>query len=299
MRATYPTRLTGALGAVPRQTPIAPAADGPLSAAQRRRYVERGFLILPDLIDQARCAAVAAELQRMRAAAEAGEAPGHIRTTFEHDQDALRTLWSPHRHPELGELHRDPGLLGAAEQLLGGAVYIHQSRINFQPPGVGQGFYWHQDFEAWHAEDGMPRPTVCSALIMLEPSRAWNGALMVVPGSHRSLLQTPGPTPPENWTRSLSDPRIGFGAIPTASLRAAIEEGGVEYCEGEVGTVVLFDGLLIHGSHGNISPFGRSTAFFVYNRTDNRLGAPFAAPGPRPEHLAARDPEASRPVTAR
>jgi hypothetical protein len=47
-------------------------------------------------------------------------------------------------------------VVGPARQLLGSDVYVHQSRVNFKPGFNGQDFYWHSDFETWHAEDGMP-----------------------------------------------------------------------------------------------------------------------------------------------
>jgi ectoine hydroxylase len=52
----------------------------------------------------------------------------------------------------------------------------------------------------------------------------------------------------------------------------------------------------MHGSNGNITPYPRSNAFFVYNAVDNRIGAPFARVSPRPEFVAAR--RHARPLTA-
>jgi ectoine hydroxylase len=53
--------------------------------------------------------------------------------------------------------------------------------------------------------------------------------------------------------------------------------------------VVFFDSNMMHGSNGNITPFARSNAFFVYNHVDNALVAPFAAATPRPPHVAHRE----------
>ncbi len=55
--------------------------------------------------------------------------------------------------------------------------------------------------------------------------------------------------------------------------------------------MVFFDSNLMHGSNGNITPFARSNAFFVYNRVDNALEAPYAAAAPRPPHIAHREVE--------
>jgi ectoine hydroxylase len=45
----------------------------------------------------------------------------------------------------------------------------------------------------------------------------------------------------------------------------------------------------MHGSNGNITPFPRSNVFVVFNSVDNVLEDPYAAPAPRPSHIAARD----------
>jgi ectoine hydroxylase len=51
----------------------------------------------------------------------------------------------------------------------------------------------------------------------------------------------------------------------------------------------MFDCNVMHGSAGNITPYPRCNLFVVYNSVDNTLVAPFAAPAPRPEHVASRD----------
>ena len=44
----------------------------------------------------------------------------------------------------------------------------------------------------------------------------------------------------------------------------------------------------MHGSSGNITPMGRTSAFLVYNSVENELVEPFGAEAPRPEHIATR-----------
>jgi ectoine hydroxylase len=44
----------------------------------------------------------------------------------------------------------------------------------------------------------------------------------------------------------------------------------------------------MHGSNGNITPYPRANAFFVYNAASNRLQAPFGVKKPRPSFVAAR-----------
>merc|ERR1711974_210396 len=79
----------------------------------------------------------------------------------------------------------------------------HQSRINFQPPFVGTGFRPHSDSETWMSEDGLPGQRACSAVVFLEENRPQNGALMVIPGSHKRFITVAGETPENNWESSL------------------------------------------------------------------------------------------------
>ena len=82
----------------------------------------------------------------------------------------------------IAELVRDPRILDRARQILGSDVYVHQSRVNYMPGFTGKGFYWHSDFETWHAEDGMPSPRAVSISLALTDNYPFNGGLMVMPG---------------------------------------------------------------------------------------------------------------------
>ena len=77
-----------------------------------------------------------------------------------------------------------------------------------------------------------------------------------------------------------------------ASLSKMAATYGIDHAAGAAGTVILFDCNTLHGSNGNITPFARSNAFFVYNAWSNRLQAPFAAKAPRPGFLSERAPDA-------
>ncbi|MDZ4136369.1 MAG: phytanoyl-CoA dioxygenase family protein, partial [Paracoccaceae bacterium] len=99
-----------------------------------------------------------------------------------------------------------------------------------------------------------------------------------------------GETPRNNHESSLKKQEIG---VPSqGSLTKMAEAHGIDHAAGSAGTVILFDCNTLHGSNGNITPFARSNAFFVYNAWSNRLQAPFAAQAPRPAFLSERAPEA-------
>ena len=180
----------------------------------------------------------------------------------------------------------DPEILALVQQILGGDVYIHQSRINDKRGFQGSGFYWHSDFETWHCEDGMPRMRALSASLMLTDNNEFNGPLMLLPGSHKYFVPCMGKTPPENWKNSLKAQSIGVPDRETLAKLA--DEHGICAPKGPAGSLLLFDCNILHASNENMSPWPRSNLFFVYNSVENRLTRPFAAPAPRPEYLGAR-----------
>jgi ectoine hydroxylase len=199
----------------------------------------------------------------------------------------LRSVFAMHELSErFNELTRTPRLLGIARQLLGGDVYLHQSRINDKFSFQGSGFNWHSDFETWHAEDGMPRMRALSVSIMLTDNNEFNGPLMLIPGSHQYFLPCVGETPAHNWKDSLKSQRVG---VPeTEDVKALAEIGGIQAPKGPPGSMLLFECNTLHASNANLSPWPRANLFFVYNSVDNPLASPYAAPSPRPPFLASR-----------
>jgi ectoine hydroxylase len=166
-------------------------------------------------------------------------------------------------------------------------VYVHQSRLNYKPGFQGKEFYWHSDFETWHAEDGMPRMRALSMSVLLAENTPNNGPLMLIPGSHRTFLSCVGATPEDHYKMSLK--RQEYGVPDETNLAELAFSKGIVAPVGKPGTVIVFDCNMMHGSNGNITPFPRANAFLVYNAVSNRLEAPFAAAKPRPPFIAARE----------
>ena len=259
--------------------------DGPLSRAQLDGYSERGFVVLPDLFAPGEIAALADECAQRAAAADRSRDD----VVTEPGGDSVRSLFRLHRDcPAVQRLAADRRLAEAARQILGGEVYIHQSRVNFKPPFEGKAFPWHSDFETWHIEDGMPAPRALSASVLLTRNTEHNGPLLVIPGSHRRYVRCVGRTPSDHFRQSLRSQ--SYGVPDRAALTTLVEAGGVSSITGGAGTAVLFDCNLMHGSAGNITPLPRHNVFMVYNSAANRLVAPFGGTPPRPLFLAERDP---------
>ncbi|MDX2375486.1 ectoine hydroxylase [Microbacterium sp. LRZ72] len=283
----YPTRLATAHDPVQRPHPTVwgSAGDGPFDAVDLQAHEERGFSILDDFISADEVAAYNAELTRMSSDPALQSDP---RLITEKKTGEVRSVFEVQAFSEqLAALARDPRLLDRARQLLGSDVYLHQTRVNYMPGFKGSGFYWHSDFETWHAEDGMPAPRAVSCSIALTDNYPFNGGLMVMPGSHRTYVPSVGETPDNNHESSLKEQEVG---VPSqAAVTVMAERHGIEQFTGKAGSALWFDSNIMHGSGNNITPYPRSNVFMVFNSVENALVEPFAAREPRPTYIANRD----------
>lgn len=283
----YPTRLREARDPLDRPHPAVwgDASDGPLSKEALEQHEARGFTILDDFISADEVTLYTNELDRLSSDPSLNDDERVIR---ERETGAVRSIFEVQKVSELiREFSRDERLLSRARQILGSDVYLHQTRINFMPGFKGTGFYWHSDFETWHAEDGMPIPRAVSCSIALTDNYPFNGGLMVMPGSHKKFISSVGETPENNHESSLKAQEVGVPSEDDITMLAA--EYGIDQFTGRAGSALWFDSNIMHGSGNNITPFPRSNLFFVFNSVENTLEDPYAAPAPRPEYIANRD----------
>ncbi|WP_337820026.1 ectoine hydroxylase [Amycolatopsis sp. A1MSW2902] len=278
----YRTRVDGPAPLVGRTDP---AVWGKTDSPMLRRFDADGYTIIDELLSPAEAADLVSEIERLESDPDLR---CDERVVIEKKSDRVRSIFEVHRiSPSIEKLVRDERVAGLARQVLGSEVYLHQSRVNYMPGFDGAGFYWHSDFETWHAEDGMPLPRAVSLSIALTENLPYNGSLMVIPGSHRVFVPCRGETPDEHYRESLREQRIG---VPSEEHVAELASGrGIAQFTGRPGSALLFDSNVMHGSANNITPFRRSNVFLVFNSVENVLGAPYAASAPRPAHIAARD----------
>ncbi|MFF5808348.1 ectoine hydroxylase [Streptomyces sp. NPDC012746] len=286
----YPSRgtaetLTERCDPVVWRPPVGRAAPGPLSRTEIASYERDGFVSTEDLVTPAEVEAFRAEMHRLIDDPVLRE---DERTVIEPDWREVRSIFEIHKLSRVfADLVRDERLAGRARQILGSDVYVHQSRVNVKPGFRGSGFYWHSDFETWHAEDGLPRMRALSVSIALTDNRDTNGSLMIMPGSHRTFVGCAGATPADNYKTSLRMQEAGTPGDQALAEMAV--RHGIRLFTGRAGSATWFDSNCMHGSGSNITPFPRSNLFIVFNSVENTPAEPFAAPGRRPGFIAARD----------
>lgn len=284
----YPTRLSAGEPQLldrPDPTVWGSEADGPFDGDGLAVHAGNGYTILEGLITPAEVQAYWQELVRL---SSDRSLKSDERAVTEKSSGEVRSIFEVHRISELiNGLARDPRILDRAQQLLGSEVYLHQTRVNYMPGFRGNGFYWHSDFETWHAEDGMPRPRAVSCSIALTDNYPYNGGLMVMPGSHRTYVQCLGETPEDHYKASLKEQEIGVPREDDITKLAA--SCGIDQFTGPAGSALFFDANIMHGSGNNITPYPRSNIFLVFSSVENAPVEPFAASSPRPGFIGARD----------
>ncbi len=259
--------------------------DAPIDKNLIQKYHDDGFFVLENYFSEEEIGIFQQELERLK---NDESIKSSDKSITEPSSGEVRSVFKVHDiSPVFKKMAADKRLAGIASYLLNDNVYIHQSRVNYKPGFKGKEFYWHSDFETWHVEDGMPRMRALSMSITLTDNYTYNGALMLIPGSHKVFAVCEGNTPENHFKSSLK--KQEYGVPGNESLKHMVKNGGIYTATGKPGNVIVFDCNTMHGSNGNITPFPRSNVFFVYNAISNRVVEPFCDQAPRPEYICSRE----------
>lgn len=144
--------------------------------------------------------------------------------------------------------------------LLGPNIKFLHSKINLKPGNTDTRVGYHQDFSYVPHTN----PDVVTALLMLDDMTQDNGALLVVPGSHRGE-QKP------LWQKGI------FTGEVSAEVAAECERLAVAVT-GRAGDVCLMHAELLHGSKPNHSPMPRGLYICMYSAADAFLLQPNSLP---------------------
>lgn len=256
-----------------------------LDTEQLEQYESDGFLLIRNYIPKEIIHELTDELGRLSADETIRELDNVI---TEPDNNEVRSLFNlPQMSHLFDKISRSRQLLDIVMQLLGGPVYLHQSRINIKPAFRGKSFPWHSDFETWHVEDGLPRIRCLSCSIFLTENNPYNGPLFVIPGSHKYYISCAGETPENHFRVSLK--KQYYGSPDESALEQLLAGKQINGCFGEPGDLLIFDGNIMHGSPDNISNMPRTNLFLAYNSCENPPQEPFCGMKRRPVFLANTD----------
>ena len=215
------------------------------------QFREQGFCCIESLYAPADVAALARKTDEVmaRAGGIAGEtAVFDLEESHTPADPRVRRIKRPHAvDPLFWNYACHQPLVAILEALVGPSIRLHHSKINLKSARYGAPLEWHQDWAFIpHSNQDM-----AIASVMIDAVDLDNGPLMVIPGSHRRLLDHHA----DGWFVGAIDP----DTIDTASAVPIV---------GPPGTVTLHHPLLVHGSALNRSSRDRRLLFYEYAAAD-------------------------------
>ncbi len=225
-------------------TRTAASAPGTLSADAVRSFVREGFFVAADLVSQAEVQEMHKDTIKLARGGYPAPALKPLPPDIS-DAQALQSilcLHQPHyispvmlkyvKHPAIGRVLSQ--ITAAHLPYWDGRVKCMQSMLFVKPPGF-QGQAWHQDEIYIPTRDR----SLIGAWIALDDATRENGCLWVIPGSHR-----PGYLYPQRK----HDREEEWDFAPESH---GFDESAKVPVEVKTGTVVFFNGYLLHCSYRN------------------------------------------------
>jgi ectoine hydroxylase-related dioxygenase (phytanoyl-CoA dioxygenase family) len=227
-----------------------------LTDEQIRDYQRDGYVAVPRLIDAAQVEALRRAtdtfVERSRAVATSDAVfdldPRHTAAA-----PALRRIKNPADHDALYRwVAFDSPIPDIVTQLLGPSIRFHHSKLNLKSSRIGAAVEVHQDAAFYpHSNDD-----VLAVGLLLDDATAANGAMAVLPGSHRGPIFTH------------EDGQGRFVGCMRDDDVAALDRGGAVLLELPAGSIHIHHYRLIHWSAPNASPAERRLLINAYTAAD-------------------------------
>src|ERR1700741_322833 len=240
-----------------------------LSAEQIRQFDDLGYVFFPNCFSDDEIALMRTEgdailrLEREEVWREKSGAP--------------RTAFAAHKFNEVFRLlAHHPRLVNPLEQIFGEGLYVHQFKLNAKAAFEGDVWQWHQDYGTWARDDGMPEPRAMNIAIFLDEVMPINGALMLIPKSHKAGVLQAG--------HDVLTTSYPLWTLDKETVTRLAADGGIVAPTGKPGSVLMFHGNLVHASPPNITPYPRKIVYLTLCAVSNHI-TKFT----RPEWIAHRD----------
>lgn len=228
----------------------------PLTAEQITRYHHDGYLAVPRLLD-------AAQVDALRRVTEdfLDRSRGVARSDAVFDLDPRHTAAAPVLRRIKNPADNDPLYRWVAfespipdlvTQLLGSSIRFHHSKLNMKGGLLGAAVEVHQDAAFYpHSNDD-----VLAVGLLLDDATAANGAMAVLPGSHRGPIHTH------------YDAQGRFVGCMRDEDVARLDRSGAVLLELPAGSVHIHHYRLVHWSAPNTSPADRRLLINSYAAAD-------------------------------
>lgn len=218
----------------------------PLTAAQVRSFVENGYLAVPNLMTADELEELKTDTNRIARGHYPSKVLQPLPNTMS-DSEVLKNILCIHQphyiSPVMEKYVRHAQICGVLSQITAahlpywdGSVKCMQSMLFVKPPQF-QGQAWHQDEIYIPTRDR----SLIGAWIAIDDASVANGCLYVIPGSHRSGYLYP--QHPHNNPDEFDFAPESYGFDESAEIPVEVKAG----------TVVFFNGYLLHRSRKNVS----------------------------------------------
>lgn len=202
-------------------------------------YKKNGFLVLENFFSPS-------EINALREACCDKKILDYLNE--DHGKSGFHRLEIVPLHPTFKNFAKHKKLVSILQILLGNEIRLQHSKIAIKPPSQTKGLvHWHQDF-VYFPHTNL---SLVAVMIALDDMTKENGALQVIPGSHKGGEQKHVQS--EDVVDGQCDPQYvksNISRLKTLTMKA----GGIS----------LHHCLLLHGSDYNKSPFPRRAIVFEY-----------------------------------
>lgn len=238
-----------------------------LTAAERTAYREQGYFVRERVFGEADLVGLREAVENVHrriSAAKSDTDPikrldgrkfqttlgSVVKWEWEDEDRAIRSMEPIHHiDPAIDNLIDDERLCAPARGIIGSeAVSLFTDKLNFKRPG-GSPFPWHQDAPYWsfgcsHLDK------LASMQIYLDDATIENGCLWVIPGSHdKGHIKPPEK---DGILQKLYTDLSHISDLTPVPLVAP------------AGSVIFFDGYIVHGSKSNKTNTDRRAIILTY-----------------------------------
>lgn len=215
-----------------------------LTAEQIQAYETQGFVLVKDVLPKIELQVLNEQLQALWL-----ERRSRDDLTDEHKNN-IHSLSK--NLPLAKQLSEDSRVLDLVASLVYPGISLFSAKLISKAPHQEKMIcHWHQDDAYWQdISQGQRR---LSVWIPLQDTHQNNGCLRVVPGSHRKGLIAHEP----RSSRAYGQCRLSF-------LPGEKELPGMQICEVDAGSIILFSALTYHSSLGNLSAEHRRAFILTY-----------------------------------
>ncbi|MEM7079612.1 MAG: phytanoyl-CoA dioxygenase family protein [Pseudomonadota bacterium] len=229
------------------------------------RFQRDGYIVLRRVLDTALLAEVKAAIATMleplvgpvEYEADVGYPGSPAARSAQGGDTPRRLLHAYARAQSLRDLALHPAVTAQIAEIFGTPEHdlrlsqCHHNCVMTKYPGHSSATLWHQDIRYWSFDS----PDLVSAWFALGDERERNGALRVIPGSHRLELDR-GRLDRDLFLR----PELDLNRALIDSARS------VELAQGDV---LLFSSRLFHAAGKNMSAAVKLTPVFTFHHVDN------------------------------